>query len=152
MKKNNKNTDTQRGTNPLNRDVNAAQRATMAVQLRATKMTYAAIAQQCGFANASSCRKAIMRELDRCVVRDVETLRLEECAMLDQLQQEVYKRLTSKEHEKVMLFAVDRLLQISERRSKLLGLDTPVDSAALANVTIIREVPVGLLPPPEGTP
>jgi len=72
--------------------------------------------------------------------------------MLDQLQQEVYKRLTSKEHEKVMLFAVDRLLQISERRSKLLGLDTPVDSAALANVTIIREVPVGLLPPPEGTP
>lgn len=117
----------QRGTNPITRDINAAQRVTLAIRLRASKMTYEAIAHKVGYANASACRKAVMRELDRCIVKNVEALRLEECAMLDELQQECYTRLKDKNFDKAMLFAVDRLLTISERRAKLLGLDKRPD-------------------------
>ena len=75
----------------------------------------------------------------------VEELRREELAMLDQLQQECFKRMMDQQWNKSMLFAVDRILAISERRSKLMGLDTPVDSAVFANQIVVREVPVGLL-------
>ena len=78
MSRNGKSMDIQKGTSPPNRDVNATQRVTLALTLRARKMTYESIAAQCGFANASSCRKAVMRELDRCVVKDVTALRMEE--------------------------------------------------------------------------
>jgi hypothetical protein len=109
-------------------------------------MTYEAIAAQCGYANASSCRKAIMRELERTVVRNVEALRLEELDSLERLELECWKRLSDKEHTKALLFAVDRIVAIKERRAKLMGLDTPVDVAQTLNQVIIREVPQGLLP------
>lgn len=147
--------DTQRGThppksdNPQKRDLNAASRVALALKLRAAKMTYDQIASQCGYADRSSARKAIMRELDRTIVTAVEELRREELLTLDMLQQKCYTRMESKEHDKVTLFAVDRILAIQERRAKLTGLDVRPDEVA-GNVVVIREVPVnylGLEPP-----
>src|SRR5690348_429229 len=113
----------QRGTNPPTRDVNAAQRVALAVKLRSTKMTYEAIARQCGYSDASACRKAVMRELDRCVVQNVEALRLEELDSLERLELECWKIFTDKERTKGQLYAVDRILAIKDRRAKMLGLD-----------------------------
>lgn len=134
----------QRVTNPQTRDVNAVQRVALALQLRATKMTYEAIAKQCGYSNASACRKAVMRELERCVVANVEALRTEELDSLERLEQECWKRLYDKEYTKSKLFAVDRILAIKERRAKLMGMDQATGNIAAAQV-IIREAPPGVL-------
>jgi len=137
-------------TNPPTRDVNAAQRASLAVQLRSTKMTYEQIAMQCGYATPSACRKAVMRELDRCIVRNVDLLRNEELESLEKLERECWKRLQDKEFSKSMLFAVDRILSIKERRAKLMGLDQSPDAALVANQIVIREIPSGYMGVQEG--
>lgn len=133
-------------TGPQTRDVNAAQRAQLALQLRAQRIGYDEIARRCGFASRGAAHNAVMRELGRVVSPDVERVRKEEAHSLDVLEAKCWERLDSEDHEKAMLFAVDRILQIKERRAKLLGLDTPVRDAANANLLVIREVPAGLLP------
>jgi AraC-like DNA-binding protein len=112
------------------RDINAAVRAVMAINLRATKMTYDAIAQQCGYGSASACRKAVQREMQRIIVTGVEELRLEESAMLDLLHTEMWAMATDKSNA-YRTFAVDRVLSISEARRKLFGLDVKADEAAV---------------------
>jgi len=131
-------------TSPIPRDVNAGQRVVQALALRAKKLTYEEIAAQCGFADRASCYRAIQRELERRVVTNVDHLRRQEADMLDQLHQVCWDMAMDKAN-KGRLFAVDRVLAISERRAKLLGLDIPAKDAATANITIIREVPMGLL-------
>lgn len=128
----------------VNRDVNAAQRASLALQLRAQRLTYQEIADKVGYASPGACRDAIMRELNRCVVHDAELLRREELDMLDRLHSMVWTVLMrdeenndedseeetepkKKKQKKVSLFAVDRVLSISEARRKLLGLDKKPD-------------------------
>ncbi len=134
----------QRVTNPPTRDVNAAQRVTLAVQLRAKKMTYEEIAKQCGYSNASACRKAVMRELDRCVVQSVEALRIEELDSLERLERKCWERLEEVGYEKSRMFAVDRIIAIKDRRAKLMGMDQTTGNVNATQV-IIREVPPGLL-------
>jgi hypothetical protein len=124
-----------------NRDVNAALRATEAMKLRARKLTFAEIATRCGYANASAARHAILRELQRVVVTNVEELRREESAMLDTLQAAVYPYAigdedAQDEDEKASgkkpapsLYAIDRVLAISKRRSELLGIDATREEA-----------------------
>lgn len=135
------------------RDVNAAMRAASAMKMRAEqRLTYEEIARQCGYADRRSCHKAVQRELERTVVTNANELRREELAQLEYLQYECLKRLRDTRYEKSMLFAVDRILQISERRAKLLGLDTKPDDALMANITVIREIPMGLLGAVEAKP
>jgi hypothetical protein len=129
----------------INRDANAATRTTLAVQLRAQKLTFDEIAKRCGYASPGACRNAIQRELSRTVVENVEELRREECAMLDQLHMQCWERMIDSGYEKSMLFAVDRLIAISERRSRLMGLDVPTNQEVTGNVVVIREVPSGYL-------
>lgn len=142
------NLSSQRVTNPPTRDVNAVQRVALALKLRAAKMGYEAIAKQCGYSNASACRKAVMRELDRCVIKNVDHLRAEELDSLERLEAECWKILYNKDREKAQLFAVDRILAIKERRAKLMGLDVPADVAANASVVVVREVPAGWIVEP----
>ncbi len=118
----------QRGTNPPTRDVNAATRAVKALQLRAEKLTYEEIAHRTGYGNASACRKAVLREMHRVVVTNVEELRHEESAMLDIMHSKCWQSYSE----------VDRILRISEARRKLFGLDAKNDDI-MAGVTVIRE-------------
>jgi hypothetical protein len=132
----------------INRDVNAAQRAVEAVKLRAKKLTYDDIAKQCGYANPGACRKAVLREMNRVVVTNVEELRREQLYELDQLQAEIWGLATDKGY-KGRLFAVDRLLAIMKRRAELMGLDQSTGTAIAAAQVIIREVPGGYLTGPQ---
>jgi hypothetical protein len=130
------------------RDVNAAQRASLALTLRAKKLTYQEIAAQCGYASRGAAHDAVQRELDRVIVEDVETLRREEGDSLDRLEVICWKRLESAAHEKAMLFAVDRILAIKERRARLFGLDKKPDELMGPQV-VIEEVPIGYLEGPK---
>lgn len=129
-------------TKTTTRDVNAAQRAVMALKLRAEKLSYDQIAQQCGYADRATAHKAVQRELQRVVVANVEELRQEETATLDVMQSECMKLFLDKEN-KGRLFAADRILAIMERRAKLLGLDLKPEQAIAAAQVVIREVPGG---------
>lgn len=108
-------------------------------------MTYAEIAKQCGYSDAASCHRAIMREMDRCVVEDVEQLRREELQSLDRLEQICWERLMEESYAKGKMFAVDRIIAIKERRAKLMGLDRGVSGNVVAAQVIIREAPPGVL-------
>lgn len=130
---------------PPPRDINAAQRAAVALQLRAQKLPYEEIARRCGYASRSAAYRAIQREMDRTIVANVEQLRQEEMLLLDQLQAEVYALAFDRENRS-RLFAIDRLLQISDRRCRLMGLDRPPDDVQFGQV-VVREVPAGYLAP-----
>lgn len=119
------------------RDVNAAQRAALAIKLRASKMTYEQVAQQAGYADRQAAHKAVQRELQRAVVSNVDELRREESVTLDIMQTECMKMFLDKDN-KGRLFAADRILVIMERRARLFGLDAKSD-AIPDGVTIIRE-------------
>lgn len=118
-----------------NRDANAGMRAANALALRANKLTYQQIADKCGYADASTCRKAIMRELDRVVVENASELRREESYILDQWHAECSK-LWQDESNKGRLFALDRLLVISKDRRSLFNLDKrPEEDVSQQNYT-----------------
>ncbi len=133
-----------KGTTP--RDVNASIRVIQALELRAKKLTYDQIATQCGYSDRASCYRAVQRELDRRVVSNVDEMRKQEADMLDQLHTVCWELAIDKTN-KGRLFAVDRVLAISERRAKLMGLDLKTDDAIAANMVVVREAPPGLLGP-----
>jgi hypothetical protein len=137
---------------PQLRDVNAANRASLAVKLRAQKVKYDDIATMCGFGSAGAAHKAVMRELDRCVSEDVAELRKEELDSLEQLELVCWKRLQDKTYAKSQMFAVDRIIAIKERRARLMGLDIKVDNDAIVPSVIIEEVPYGYLEGPKVQP
>jgi len=122
------------------RDVNAGKRVQQAIQLRAERVTFEEIAARCGYGSRGAAHHAVMRELDRCVTKDVEELRTQELHMLDVMHREVWQLFMDKKN-RGRLFAVDRLLAISERRSKLMGLDLSNDNAIAAAQIIVQEVP-----------
>ncbi len=125
-----------KGTTP--RDANAGVRVIQALELRAKKLTYDQIASQCGYSDRASCYRAVQRELDRRVVSNVDEMRKQEADMLDQLHTVCWELAIDKAN-KGRLFAVDRVLAISERRAKLMGLDMKPDEI-LANQHYVKKV------------
>src|SRR5260221_14717688 len=89
-----------------NRDVNAANRASVAIRLRAQMLTYDEIAKRAGYSGPSAARKAIMRELDRTIVKDVDELRTQELSMLNQMHAECWELFIDKK-SRGRLFAAD---------------------------------------------
>lgn len=143
MTRNKTNQGVRSNENPLTRDVNAVNRVALALKMRSSKAMYSEIAAACGYGSAQAAHKAVQRELQRVVVENVDELRREEMMMLDQMQAEVWPLMLDKSN-KGRLFAVDRVLAISERRSKLFGLDQPA-GAINSNVVVVRETPPGYL-------
>jgi len=131
------------------RDVNASQRAILAVQLRAQKVKYDEIAQRCGYGSAGAAHKAVMRELQRTISTNVEELRREELDSLERLELKCWQRLDDKAYSKGMMFAVDRILAIKERRSRLMGLDVKVEGDIIGAQLIVQEVPQNYLEGPK---
>ena len=146
----------------INRDANAATRAALAVQLRAQRLTFDEIAHRAGYASPGACRNAIQRELQRTIVENTDELRREELDMLNRLHSAVWPLAVpegdvrikqdddeeTKKRKRSHLFAVDRIIAISDRRCKLMGLDIKPEDAVAANLVVIREVPAGLLSEP----
>lgn len=131
------------------RDVNAAERATMAIELLKQRFSYEEIARRCGYADRSAAHKAVKRELNRRIVPKIDEYRQQELDILDEIHRKVWVvafETPDKEDGKIKtnLWAVDRLLELSRDRRKLLNLDIQPEEIAAAQV-VIREVPFGLL-------
>lgn len=135
-----------KNTGGTTRDVEAALRVRKALQLRAQRLPWDEVAAKSGFSNRGAAHNAVMRELERNIASDVDELRKEELAFLDAMQAEIWPLFTNKKN-KGRLFAADRLLTISERRCKILGLEMKPE-AALGTQVIIEEVPIGYLEGP----
>ena len=121
------------------RDINAVRRVQQALPLVAQHLSWDEIAAQCGYASRGAAHNAVMRELDRCVVKNVEELRTQELFMLNQLHRKIWETYIDKKG-KGWLFAADRILAISERRARLMGLDLKPDEQAQTQI-IIQEIP-----------
>jgi len=143
------------------RSADGAQRDAQATELRGRGFTYRAIAEQLGLHDASSARKAVERALVATVAEPCEELRRLELLRLDTMAVAAWEVLDA-QHPLVsagrvmawdgepltdpmpVLAAVDRLLRISERRCRLLGLDAPVqlDGGVLSIAEIDRQLAV----------
>ena len=109
------------------RDVNATERAAMAIELLKQRFSYDEIAKRCGSSDRGSAWRAIQRELKRRIVPKIDEYRAQELDILDTIHQKVWIEAfetPDKEGEiKTNLWAVDRLLELSKDRRKLLNLD-----------------------------
>lgn len=124
------------------RQADTAARDAEAVRLRADGHTYQTIADQLGYTDRSDARKAIERMIAFTVREPADEVRQMELIRLDSLWMQAVRVLhahhVTVSNGKVVtvngepvpddapvLQAIDRLLKIMERRSKLLGLDAP---------------------------
>ena len=129
------------------RDVNAASRVRMALQLRAQRLPWDEVAARAGFASRGAAHSAVMRELQRCISGDVTQWLNEELASLDYAEAEIWPLFLDKKNA-YRLYAWDRILAIKERRAKLKGLDAKTDDVVGPSI-IIQEVPAGYLEGPK---
>ncbi|MEM0953315.1 MAG: hypothetical protein AAGI24_04165 [Pseudomonadota bacterium] len=104
----------------------AADRRLQALEMRKMGMTYDAIAKQLEI-TPSAAHKAVRKALEqvqRLSDETAEELRAIELERLNRMQTGLWQKATSGSAQ-----AVDKVLKIMERRSKLLGLDAPTKIA-----------------------
>lgn len=101
-----------------------------AIQLltwRAERMTYAEIAEKAGYANASGARQALIRALDRHEAENVQELRTLENLALDRDELTLSAIITNTSlPAKDRIAAINARTRLSARRSRLNGLDAPM--------------------------
>ena len=90
------------------------------LQLRLAGATYDEIARSLGFRDRSGPKRAFDRIMDETIREASEQARELELSRLDRLQRSIWPKAVEGH-----LGAVDRALAISDRRSRLLGLDRP---------------------------
>lgn len=139
-------------TGYITRDVNAAVRVHSALKLYLEERpTWETIAARTGYGSRTAAWIAVQREIHRCITEDIKELQAEDLYMLQQVQARCYKAATD-EKNKDWTWAVDRFISVSERKAKLMGMDTPVDQAINNNFTVVREVPMNWIAPVEAQP
>jgi hypothetical protein len=115
----------------------ASERATAIrlLTLRSMRMTYAQIADEMGYSDASGARQALMRALDRHEAENAAQLRTLENLALDRDERALAAIIgdtTKPGHERIR--AIDARTRLSARRSRLNGLDAPLQVQLSAGV------------------
>lgn len=118
------------------RDVEAADRALQALNLRKAGATYEAIARQLQYSSRSAVYTAIQRELQRTIQEPADELRQLEVERLNDLYRAMIPHALS--GDKDSTWYVDRCLKIMERRAALLGLDAPKMDASAVQQPVMR--------------
>ena len=118
-------------------DINAVTREKAVFALRVQGWEFPAIAEECGYANASGAYKAWKRALARIPTQAIEEMRQQIYAQ----QMHAIKCLSGK-IARGDSFAVKEMTAIHERMARLFGLDTVQTSATLT--PLIVEVPQSL--------
>lgn len=105
------------------------------LRLRTMRLTYAQIAESEGYADPASARNALIRALDRHEVENAGELRQIENMALDS-DERVLRGVISDPAQPLTarLRAIDTRTRLSARRSRLNGLDAPVQVAISAGV------------------
>lgn len=117
------------------RRVKAHTRQLQALELRKAGLTYARIAEICGYASKIGAHKAVQAAI-RSTLREVaEDVRSLEIDRLDALLTGVYPQAIKGNQG-----AIDRVLRIMERRAKLLGLDAPVQQEIEGRINFVVDL------------
>jgi len=132
------------GHGDYTRNIDTVERDAEAARLRARDHTFQEIADQLGFAGRNGARYAVERALASAIAEPAEELRRLELMKLDAMSRSAWEVLEAQHYlvsqgrvihlgdgeplgdDAPVLHAIDRLLKISERRCKLLGIDAPV--------------------------
>ena len=96
------------------------EKAAKALELRKAGFTYDQIATQVGYASRSGAYKAVNSALQEITREPAEVLRSLELERLDALTLAVWRKARQGNVQ-----AIDRVVKLMERRSKLTGLDAP---------------------------
>jgi hypothetical protein len=90
------------------------------IELRRAGMTWEKVAANTGYAGASGAYKAYQRAAERMVRPHIEELRDIELDRLDRLQLAVWEKAKNGDYK-----AIQTVLSILDRRTRILGLDAP---------------------------
>lgn len=105
------------------------------LRLRAARLTYAQMAEQEGYANAGNARRALGRALARHEAENVVELRAIENEALDQDERVIRQIILNVEApDATRLRAIDTRTRLSARRSRLNGMDAPLQVEVSAGV------------------
>ena len=115
------------------RAIEQAERRRQALALRLTGATFDQIGQQLG-CDKSTAYRLISKEIREIPREEADELRTIECSRLDKLQHAVWQAAIQGD-----VNAVDRVLKISERRARLLGLDNMKIDASINVADVIRQ-------------
>lgn len=105
----------------LDKQINALERTSRALELRKSGMTYALIADELGYKSTSGAHNAVTRALKKTLQDSSDEVRILEVERLDALLNGLWPRRHIPEY-------TDRILRVMDRRAKLLGLDAPTRS------------------------
>lgn len=100
--------------------IDAALRQSEALRLRLEGRKFQEIADELGYANKATAYNTVMTALSEVTTEKSAELRNLELLRLDAMHQALWEKALGGD-----LPAVDRILKLMERRSKLLGLDAP---------------------------
>jgi AraC-like DNA-binding protein len=106
-----------RGKTKLQRQIEAAERATKAMKLRTMRHSWDTIAAQCGYSSRGAAATAVKRELARIPREAAHELRISELETLDAAQRAIATQIAGGSFG-----AIDRMLKIMDARAKLTGL------------------------------
>ena len=121
-------------TNNKEKRIKAHARHIAALNLRAEGMSYAAIAERLGYASKSGAHKAVSRALERTTKEASDAVRNYELQRLDKMMSAIWDKAMSGDTK-----SINTILRIMDRRSKLLGLDSPQPLAQNLEVTFIND-------------
>lgn len=108
-----------------------AERRRRALEFRSLRMSYQAIADRLYNGHRGNCWRDIQRAYDELTREPAEMVRLQELELLDSMARAVMTRAMKGEDK-----AINTLLRIQERRSRYLGLDTPVQIESIGDGVI----------------
>lgn len=91
------------------------------LDLRRAGVTYDVIAEQVGYSNAGAAYNAVKSALKATLQEPADEIRVLESDRLDRLERALWPAALNGDQG-----AIDRILRISERRARLLGLDAPL--------------------------
>jgi hypothetical protein len=119
--------------------IKALDKHTQALKLRQAGTSYDDIARVLGYKSASGAYNAIKSALKKTLQEPAGDLRILELNRLDEALKAIWPDV-----KKGSLFAIDRFLKISERRSRLLGLDAKTEISLqgeimAGNINVIRD-------------
>jgi hypothetical protein len=103
------------------KQVDSHEKTLQALELRKTGMTYSDIARVLGYADGTGAFQAVRRALQATMKEPAEELRTMEEARIDAALAAIWNAVLNGSYG-----AIDRFIRLSERRSRLRGLDAPV--------------------------
>lgn len=111
--------------------INYAERRRKALEYRSLRMSYQAIADKLYNGHRGNCHRDIQRAYADLTTEPAEMVRQQEVDLLDTLARAVMTRALKGDDK-----AISTILRIQERRSRYLGLDTPVQIESMGDGVI----------------